>query len=223
MILPAATIILGQSFKTINIDFLKTVKQKNKKEIVQGTIYFDGVKTTLKIFNPLNQWMILKGNEILIYYPDEQKAMRITSENPNTLPFFHNFLGIMKEDYGLSELGYTIRKNEMIEDTLFVHWEPPEKSKAVLGPIVVALVNDRIVLTKSRDARDKLILKTIYQSHVHYSGAYFPLQITMIQYTDNGPVSEEIVYSHPAFDKPLPPEILNFAIPEGIEVEEIAW
>ena len=78
---------IGESFNAISVEFTRNMKSDNTIEKVKGIIYYDTTNTTLEITYPINQWMILEGNQILIYYPDEKKAIEITSQSLGTLPF----------------------------------------------------------------------------------------------------------------------------------------
>ena len=214
----------GQTVKTISVEFTRTVKSNNTKEEVKGSIYYDTTRTTLEVTYPINQWMILKGNTIFIYYPDEKKAIEIISQSPATLPFFQSFVGVVKEDYGLSDFGYTLKRNEVKGDTLFAYWDPPEKVKKVLGQFILGFTEDKIVYTESRDAEGKALLKAIYQDHIKYEVTYFPLKIIIIQYINKDYTKvEEVIYKNPIFDKPLPEKVVNFKIPSYIKIQKIEW
>lgn len=214
----------AQTIKTISVEFTRTVKSNNIIEEIKGSIYYDTTRTTLEVTYPINQWMILKRNTIFIYYPDEKKAIEITSQSPATLPFFQSFVGVVKEDYGLSDFGYTLKRNEVKGDTLFAYWDPPEKVKKVLGQFVLGFTENKIVYTESRYAEGKAMLKATYQDHIKYEVTYFPLKITIIQYLENDDFTiEEVIYNNPIFDKPLPPKVANFKIPPYIKIQKIEW
>lgn len=214
----------AQTIKTISVEFTSIVNSNNIIEEIKGSIYYYTTKTTLEVTYPIYQWMILKGKKILIYYPDEEKAIEITSQSPASLPFFQSFVGVVKEDYGLSDFGYTLKRNEVKGDTLFAYWDPPEKVKKVLGQFILGFTEDKIVYTESRDADGKALLKVIHQNHIKYGATYFPLKIIIIQYINKDYTKiEEVIYKNPIFDKLLPEKVVNFKIPSHIKIEKIEW
>lgn len=223
LILFVTTIPYSQTFNTINLEFTRTVIHENTKEITQGTIYYDSAKTTLKVNKPINQWMILEGNHILIYYPDELRAIKIESNNPSILPFFQAFAGVAKEDYGLSELGYVIKKSEVKGDTLFTYWSPPKEVKKILGEFILAYEKDRFIFTEARDTNGKIVVRTTYHDHFLHGATYFPLHIISLQNTKNYTTIEDVIYSNPIFDKPFPSQVVNFTIPAGTKIEVMEW
>ena len=213
----------SQTFNTINLEFKRTVTHENTKEFTQGTIYYDGAKTTLKINKPLNQWMILEGNHILIYYPDELRAIKIKSNNPTILPFFQAFAGVVKEDYGLSALGYVIKKSEVKGDTLFTYWNPPKKVRKFLGEFILAFEKNKFIFTEARNTHGKIVVRTTYHNHFLHGATYFPLRIISTQNTNNSTTIEDVIFSNPVFDRPLPSQVVNFNIPIGTKIEVMEW
>jgi len=213
----------GQIIKTVSVKFTRIVKQKKSEEIIKGNIYYEGNKTIVVTKEPLNQWMILENNIMLIYYPDKKKAIRIKSKNPVSLPFFHSFIGLVDENLGLAKLGYTIDKNELHGDTLFVYWKPPKKAENILGEFILSLKNNIIVSTKSKDPKGKTIIKTSYNSFIEHDNQFFPLEIKSVIYSGNNVTTESIIYNNPVFDESLPKQISQFTLPDDIEVKEVEW
>jgi len=214
----------GQTVKTISVEFIKTVREGNSKEVVKGSIYYQAPdKIILLIREPIKQWMLLEGKLTTLYYPDERRAIQITGWSSTSLPFFQAFLGGMKEDYGLSELGYKLEGNEIKGDTLVTHWNPPEKLKGRLGEITLAVAANEIIYVESRDPGGQITAKVQYSNHIQYGAVYFPLQIVTTRYSRGDTTSERVVYGEPLFDKPLPPEIRNFKIPSGVKIEGTKW
>ncbi len=110
-------------------DFTRTTVAEARKETVTGKLYTDGTLRTLIISHPVNQWMKLGENYTLIYYPDTGRAIRLNSDTKASLGFLQTFTGIMKEDFGLSELGCVIDRSETKSDTLITCWLPPLKQE----------------------------------------------------------------------------------------------
>jgi hypothetical protein len=218
-------LFISQSFNTLTISFVRTVENNNKKEISKGYIYYYDNKTiTLKITAPILQWMVISGNKTLIYYPEENKALNIKSQAPAVLPFFQAFIAIIKSDFGLSEIGFKLRKNEFKEDTLYTYWESPENLKNAKISYILMIYNDRIIGIKVIKQIEEILAELRFKDHYPYGGLYFHLKMDITQYQSKKiTVYENIIYSNPIFDHPLPEEVVHFQIPENIETKEIEW
>lgn len=213
----------SQIFKTISVEFTRITEQKKSEEIIKGHIYYDRNKTIVITREPLNQWMVIENNIMLIYYPHEKKAIRIKSQNPVTLPFFQSFIGLVDDNLGLTKLGYTINKNEVHGDTLFVHWKPPKDAEKLLGEIILSLKDNRIVLTELYAPNGKTMVKTAYNKYIERGNQFFPLEIKSVLYSESNMTTETIIYNNPIFNDPLPKQISQFGLPDNIEVKEVEW
>ena len=216
--------VYGQILKNMSVAFTRTITKEASEEAVKGFIYYQAPKKiVLKVIEPVKQWMVFEGKTMLIYYPNEHRAFRFTSENPFAVPFFQAFTGAVREDFGLSEAGFTLFRNEMRGDTLFTYWEPPKQAKKFLGNTVTGLAKDRLVFMEVQDAEGKRLVRTTYHKHVKHGEAFFPLEVVSVQHQENGSVVEKIAYANPQFDVALPQEVMNFRIPMDAEVTEIKW
>lgn len=217
-------LVYGQIARSMSVEFTQITIKGASREAVKGNIYYQAPKrVVLKVTEPVYQWMVLERNTMLIYYPNEQKAFRFSSENPFSLPFFQAFVGVLKDDFGLSEAGFTLARNEMKEDTLLTYWKPPKQAKNILGNTMIGLARDRLVFVEVQDAKGKTLVKTTYRNHFQYGEVFFPLEIASVQYQGSSSIIEEVTYANPQFNVTLPQEIVDFRIPLGIEVKEIEW
>jgi len=214
-----------QVIKTISVEFTREYSESNTKEIIKGKIYYRAPsKTVIKIENPIVQWMILEGKEMIIYYPDDKKAFRIISTwNPFSMPFFQAFVGVVKEDYGLTELGYTLANYETNDNSLISHWNPPKNLSKFLGEFILEFKDNKIIRVELRNAKGKTLSKSLYKNHILYGATYFPLEIFTIKYLKSGSTFERIVYRNPQFNSSLPQEVIDFKIPADIKVKEVKW
>lgn len=214
----------GQEIQSLIVEFNRTTHRGSKEEIVKGTIYYQTPDLILvQVNDPLNQWMKFEGETLVIYYPDEQKGFRILSQYPFTLPFFQTFVGMVKEGFGLADIGYTLNRNETRGETLVTVWAPPEKTKNVLGNIIVGMVEDRIAFTEMLNAKGKKIARATYADCFSYNGHFFPLTVSSTQWLAKETTSEEISYREPQFDVELPEEVTGFQIPDSVAVKEVKW
>jgi outer membrane lipoprotein-sorting protein len=214
----------AQTIKSLEVDFKRILKDNESTRISRGTIFFaDPDNLTLKVREPIEQWMIFEGYRIRLYYPEEKRALEISSQMPSNLPFFDAFVGMVKEDYGLTEIGYSIDRHELTNDTLYIYWNPPEAAAGQLGQYVLALVDNKIAYAEARDAENKVIAKSLYNDHIEHNGTYFPLTIKTTRYESSDSTLETIYYTNPQFNRGLSEEALNIKIPTDVEVEKLEW
>ena len=213
-----------QSIETIRVELTREVTEEESTEVTKGTIFYQAPQIiVLKITEPIYQWMMFDGNSMRIYYPNERKAFYFNSETPFSLPFFQVFLEAAKPGFELTEVGFTLERNQVKEDTLFTYWIPPKQLKNEVENAILALAQDRLVFVELQDTEGKRLARTTYSQHFQYGEAFFPLEIVKVRYHDNSSTVEKTIYSNPQFNIPLSEEALDMKIPADVEVEEIEW
>jgi outer membrane lipoprotein-sorting protein len=213
-----------QGIKTLVVDFEKSRIEGCREETAAGTIYYDASgNLTIATHSPLDQIMVLSGNELLIYYPEEKKAQRLAQTTLFPFPFFQSFLGVVKEDYGLTELGYRLISHETRGDTLVTLWQPVKQVRQKLGDLTLSHFKTRIVSVEMYAVDGSLSSRAKYEDHVKYGLWYFPLRIATERYGKTDTVYESVRYSNPQFDIPLPDSVINFNMPPGIDIQELSW
>ncbi len=212
------------SLKSLQVDFSRSVRTTTGDNTSFGTIYYsESGLFKLKITEPLNQWLFFNGDNYEIYYPDDKKAFRFFSKLPTGLPFFETFIGVIKEDYGLSDIGYTIEKHEVRADTLFMYWKPPDYLKENFGRYLICYLENKIILASSKNAEHEVTVRSYYSDHVEFNSVYFPMTIKTVKYTRSDSTVETVNYSGEIFNQDLPENILDMKIPSDIAVKEIEW
>lgn len=211
--------------ETVSVKFNREYKDKNKIEITKGDIYYESMfkKVVIKVDYPINQWMILKGNETIIYYPNELKAFRIISQNPVSIPFFQAFIQVIKEDYGLSDFGYTFTSFTKEKNILVSYWHPPNYLSKFLGKFTLKFEDNKIIYVEIENANGEVLSEAYFKNHVLYGATYFPLEITIVKNARINSIVEKIIYKNPQFNSPIPQEVNSFKIPDGVKVKELRW
>lgn len=218
------SVSFSQVLQTLIVKFKRQYREKNVVEIVKGDIYYQApTNLILKVTDPIHQWMIFEGNEMIIYYPDENRGFQIISQNPISLPFFQVFVGVAREDYGLTDVGYVFSNHEKRGDTLLSYWNPPKSLSKRLGKFILMHISNKLVYTELKKADGIILSKSFYSDHINYGATYFPLKISTIQYTKTDSTVEKIAYSNPQFNIPLPREVVNFKIPLDAEMKKVEW
>ena len=217
-------LLFFQIFKEVTVEFKREHRIGDSIEVTEGNIYYQTPnKIILQVKKPIHQWIVIEETQMVLYYPNENKGFKIKSKIPFFLPFFQMFIGSFKENYGLSEIGYTITRYEKREDTLFTYWKPPNNLSNILGEALTIYISRKLVYVELKNANGRVINKTSYSNHIYYNGIYFPLNISIIHYNKQDSIVENVIYRDPKFNIPLPPEALNFTIPSNAQIKEIEW
>jgi len=215
----------AEGLNPLTVGFAREYTQNGEKEIASGTVYCQPPdKIFLRVTYPVNQWMLFEDRVTTIYYPADTQAFIITSRFSSYPPFVQGFLGAAEKDYGLSDLGYTLRDYNVQGDTLLSYWVPPKALSRFLGETILKINDNKIVHIESMSARGKTLRKSVNKNHALWNGSYFPMEIlTTEYYSKMDSTQERVIFSDPDFDPALPQEVLNFQIPPETKVKEVKW
>lgn len=209
---------------TISLNFERKVMQGNSTEIVKGIAYYQSPqKLFIEVKHPINQIMIIDGGVMLIYYPLEKKAIRYKTRNQIPIPFIQTMLSIIKDDYGLTEMGYTLKKHKTEGDNLYTYWEPPRELRKRLGSFILGTANGRLVYVEAKNPKGKTVAKSFYEKYIELMGKNIPMEIHTDIYNEGKIKAEDVAYSKVKLNVALPEEVVNFKLPESISVKEIEW
>ena len=206
------------------VEFRRNLKQKNNEEIIEGFLYYQFPNKVLaSIQKPLKQWISFDNNIVIIYYPEDSIAFKFISPHPGSFSFFETFLNVMKEDFGVCDRGYALKKHQTKKDTLTTYWDPPYILSKTIGELKLVYVDNRIISSELSKKSGDILLKASYKDHINRGEYYFPREINATLFADKDTILEKITYKNLVFDSSLPEEIAKFKIPQGIEIEEIEW
>jgi len=214
----------SQAPNTLSLKFEREVIQSDSTEIVKGLAYYQSPKKVfIEVQEPISQIMTIDGDVMTIYYPVEKKAFRIKAKGPIPMPFIQTILSVMKDDYGLTEMGYTFANHEKKGDTLYTYWNPPKKLKKHLGKFVLGTADGLLVSAEARGPKGKTVAKSLYSKHTKLGEKYFPLEVRSEIYAESNRTEEHVTYSDVKFNVSLPAEVISFKIPDSVTVKEIDW
>ena len=226
-------IFLGNStlyaspLKTLSLDFTRELTENNKTEHIAGTLHYDvqAARVVIEVLQPIKQVMIVKDNVLEIYYPVEKQAFRFISEGRVPLPFVESILQSTQAEYGLTAIGYTLDKHDVVDEVLYTYWAPPKKAKDELGPIILGMHDDRLISAEVKNPKGHIIGRSRYDAHNKIGTNYIPMTITSSVYGEKSEVlqHEKVVYSNPKINAETSNPMLNFTIPESVEVKEVKW
>ena len=142
-----AKVLHAAPLKTLSLNFTRELTENSKTEHITGTLHYDvqAARVVVEVTEPLKQIMVVKNNVLEIYYPVEKQAFRFISEGRVPLPFVESILQSTQAEYGLTAIGYTLDKHDVVDEVLYTYWAPPEKAKETLGPVILGMRDDRLI------------------------------------------------------------------------------
>lgn len=220
-------VVYATPLKTLSLDFTRELTENDKTEHIAGTLHYN-VKTArvvVEVNQPLRQIMVVKGKVLEIFYPIEKQAFRFISEGRIPLPFVESIIQSTQAEYGLTAIGYTLDRHDVVEKVLYTYWAPPKKGKDKLGTIILGMHDDRLISAEVKNPKGHIIGRSRYQNHTKIGVNYIPMTATSSTYDEKSQLlqHEQIVYDNPQVNTNPPSTLLNFTIPESVEVKEIKW
>ncbi len=221
------TVLDAAPLKSLSMDFTRELTENNKTVRTTGFLHYN-VKTArvvVEVTEPLKQIMIVKDNVLEIYYPVEQQAFRFISQGRVSLPFVESIIQSTQAEYGLTAVGYSLERHEIVHDVLYTYWTPPKKAKDKIGAVILGLRDDRLLSTEVKNPKGDTIANSQYQNHNIVGMNFIPMTVTSKTYGANSEVfqHERIAYSNPRSNAETPSPMLNFTIPESVQVKVVKW
>ncbi len=219
--------LYASPLKTLSLDFKRELTERGKIETTAGTLHYDvqAARVVVEVTQPLQQMMIVKNNVLEIYYPVEKQAFRFTSEGRIPLPFVESIIQSTQAEYGLTAIGYTLDRHDVVDEVLYTYWAPPKEAKDKLGTVILGMHDDRFISAEVKNPEGHIIGRSRYENHSRIGTNYIPMTITSSVYSEKSEVLqyERVVYSNSQVNTQHTKAILNFTIPESVEVKEIKW
>ena len=213
--------------KTLSLDFTREMTENDITEHLAGTLYYDvkAARVVIEVREPVKQIMVVKDKVLEIYYPEEKQAFRFTFEGRIPLPFVESIIQSTQAEYGLTAIGYTLAKHDVVDVVLYTYWEPPEVAKDKLGTVILGMRNDRLISAEVKNPKGHIIARSRYQEHSKIGTNHIPMNVTSTTYDEKSEVLqyEQIVYSNPQMNTDPPNAFLNFEIPDSIKVKVVKW
>ena len=220
-------VLHASPLKTLSLDFTRELTENDKTEHIAGTLHYDAsaARVVVEVAAPIKQIMVVKDKELEIYYPVEKQAFRFISEGRIPLPFVESIVQSTQAEHGLTAVGYSLEKHDIVDEVLYSYWSPPKKAKDKLGTIILGMQDDRLISAEVKNPKGHIIARSHYQNHSKVGMNYVPMMVTSSTYGTKSEVLqyEHIVYSNPQVNADPPNPILNFAISESVEVKEVKW
>lgn len=226
-ILLCVGVLHAAPLKTLSLDFTRELTENDKTEHIAGTLHYNvkEARVVIEVVKPLRQIMIIEDNALEIYYPIEKQAFRFISEGRIPLPFVESIIQSTQAEHGLTAIGYSLEKHDIVNGVLYSYWRPPKKAKDTLGIVILGMQDDRLISAEVKNPKGYIIARSHYQNHSKVGMSYVPLMVTSSTYGEKSEVlqREQVIYSNPQVNVEPRNSILDFTIPESMEVKEIKW
>lgn len=213
--------------QTLSLNFTRELTENDKTEHIAGTLHYDtkATRVVVEVTEPLKQIMVVQDKALEIYYPVEKQAFRFISEGRIPLPFVESIVQSTQAEHGLTAIGYSLEKHDVVDKVLYSYWSPPKKAKDQLGTVILGMQDDKLISAEVKNSKGHIIARSHYQNHSRLGVNYVPMMVTSSTYGEKSEVlqREQVVYSNPLVNTDPRNPILNFAIPESVEVKEIKW
>lgn len=213
--------------KTLSLDFTRELTEYNETVHTTGTLHYDvkAARVVVSVVEPIKQIMVVKDNVLEIYYPLEQQAFRFISQGRVPLPFVESIIQSTQPEYGLTAVGYSLERHEIVADVLYTYWTPPKKATDKIGTVILGMRDNRLISTEVKNPKGDTIANSQYQNHSKVGMNFIPMTVTSKAYGANSEVlqHERIVYSNPQVNAVKLNPMLDFTIPESVKVEVIKW
>ena len=210
---------------TLSLKFTRDLTENGKTEHITGTLHYDikAARVVVEVTEPIQQIMIVKDRVLEIYYPVEKQGFRFIAEGRIPLPFIESIIQATQAEYGLTTIGYTLGKHEIVDNILYTHWNPPEKAKEDLGIVILGMLDEKLMTAEVKHPEGHIIAKSLYQNHRKFGNNYIPMKVVSSTYGTKSEIlqQEQVVYSNPQTNTKNP--ILSFKIPETVSVKEVKW
>ena len=169
--------------------------------------------------------MVVQDKVLEIYYPVENQAFRFITKGRIPLPFVESIIQSTQAEHGLTAIGYSLDRHEIMDDVLYTHWTPPKKAKDKLGTIILGSWAGKLTSAEAKTPDDQLAAKSFYRKHTKFGDSHIPMEVTSSLYGPKSEVleHERVVYSNPRLNPQPPTPILQFEIPKSARVKEVKW
>jgi hypothetical protein len=228
MLLIASKPLFCQTLESLIVDFTRRTVSAAGDELVSGTIYFKAPEDVVIIVDsPVLQWSIFEGPNLLIYYPLEHRAFRFISRNRLMIPFAQSFIGLVREDFGLSQAGFFLQENRKRADILITVWRPPRTLRSYIGEAWIGTQKHEKqahpFFLELHDPEGNLLTRITYLDYREDLQPSFPGKVLILQKGEDGEVRDEIRYSDHRINAVIPAEVAGFDLPPDVSVDELKW
>lgn len=211
-------------FKPFVAHFSRTTTDSKKIEVVKGNVYFIAPwRIYYEVNFPISQMISLVKNTTTIYYPEQKKALRITSNNSFSSPMDQLFFSIEKQSEMMKTLNLKLDNMEKRGDTIFSVLLPINKKKSSIRKMILGSVKQIFVYSETIGKNDKYIKKVFLANHILIDDISIPTEVVSQQWINSEYKEEQTNYGNVSSCLTVVDSLDKFQIPNGVEIKEIKW
>jgi hypothetical protein len=211
----------------VSFDFYKESHEGQEVEKVYGYMYIKAAKVRedncvyIHVTNPVNQIIEYKKDATTFYYPEEKKAI-ILLANPARPGI--NAMDPAAKKLDLKNSGMALVRAQKIQGGTRETWAPKKIIGAPVKEIDVEKTDKGAVsMIEIKDKAGKTVSRMKYGDFADINGIKMPLFIETFSMAGGEAEYENINLSRPDDKTPLPPEIKDFTVPKGAEIEKVKF
>jgi len=218
-----STLLKSENIHSLTGRFTRIFAGESAGDTTRGDFFYWGSGNMhIEVDYPIDQIMKIQTNVTTIYYPQSKIAFLLESNNPVILPLIPGLLAAIRPDYGLSDLGFQLKRQEMRGDTLVAFWGA-QKGKKQVGQYLVAELNDRLVYTHFHAPQLRSRMKTFFSDYLNVSGTFFPTHIRSTIVNAAEVATEMIQLEALQVNPQIRHQIVDFKLPKDVHVEKKRW
>ncbi len=183
LILIANNLLLCQKHTGFNADFTIKEIRKNTKNpttsLMLGKVSYDSKinKVTYTIQFPKKETWVFQDSFLFKYRNDSLISKKIAG-NVNEYLMFKNILEPQGNDFGMSQLGFTLSKVEEKEEEIFTEWIPPSQYKSFVHKVNTVVKDNLLTAIVITDINNLEITKSFYEGYEVLDGIPVPTKIS---------------------------------------------
>ena len=208
----------------LRMDFTRYTSENGRTDTIHGQLWeYPSNRLALIVSHPMEQWMFLDSNHMILYYPMEKKAFRFASKKKFAMPFFQAFQSAREGTAVFPEMGFTLKRNLEKGDTLYSLWDPPLKFRKMIGVAKVGMVRGKLAVSQVKDPEGNIVAESFFRNYQIRNGVSFPMEIEIRTNSGKRNTLEKSLFENLQPNTALPENIMNFQIPYDAQIKDVEW
>jgi hypothetical protein len=196
------------------------VGESLESSVLGFTLFDEKQNMYLETEQPYHQIFFYLADTLILYYPEEKKAMFFSNYNP--MNFLINRVAITnKGNFDISKYGFRFLLKEQIGDTLLEHWLFEKEKVFSKTYLKMKFHKGKLIEILLESKKGEILHKTEYDKYINVGGHInIPSVVSSYSYISD-PVSKELLeLSDIKFIESFPDSLKNIKLPSNIEIRK---
>ena len=202
------------------------IEKKRVLDSYSGNLFSSNGFLFVDIKAPIRQYFIIQDSKTILYYPDEKRGISLLNNSFPVIPFYHALLAFALEDFGLSEQGHTLDSTvvDSTEKIITAYWSPQENLLKHSQKTAITIKNNIIIKVESFDSLGNVFSAINFSKFITLQNHLLPTKIVFEEInTRKTLIQEEIIFTEVLINEPLPEKIVDFRLPDDVDIKEVEW